>query len=84
MSTSIDAASPSNSASRCEARLVPAWREFWTQANALVEKCKEELRAEKIPFDEKMEVGTMIEIPSAALIADTLAQRSNFFSVRSS
>jgi phosphotransferase system enzyme I (PtsI) len=53
------------------------------QANALVEKCKEELRAEKIPFSEKMEVGAMIEIPSAALVADTLAQHANFFSIGS-
>src|SRR6185369_2035987 len=53
------------------------------QANALVEHCKTELRAEKIPFDENMEIGAMIEIPSAALIAGTLAQRVKFFSVGS-
>ena len=53
------------------------------QANALFEKCKEELRAEQLPFDDQMEVGAMIEIPSAALIADSLAQRARFFSVGS-
>jgi phosphotransferase system enzyme I (PtsI) len=51
------------------------------QANAHVEKCKAELRAEKIPFDEKMEIGAMIEIPSAALVSESLARRVSFFSI---
>lgn len=51
------------------------------RANALLDECRAELRAARIPFDEKMEVGIMIETPSAALTADALAKRASFFSL---
>jgi phosphotransferase system enzyme I (PtsI) len=53
------------------------------QANAHVELCKAELRAEQVPFDERLEIGAMIEIPSAALVSDALAKKVNFFSIGS-
>lgn len=51
------------------------------QANALLAGCREELRAANIPFDEKLEIGVMIETPSAAVIADALAKHVQFFSL---
>jgi len=51
------------------------------RANALLEECKDELRHEGLPFDRNIEVGVMIEIPSAALTADIIAPHVSFFSL---
>ncbi len=51
------------------------------RANAVLEECRVELKSRNVPFDEGMEIGTMIEIPSAATTADLLAKQCTFFSI---
>jgi len=50
-------------------------------ANKILEEVKEDLRQTKVSFDEEMEIGAMIEIPSAALTCDILAKEVDFFSI---
>jgi len=51
------------------------------RAIALLEGCKEELRGSKINVSERVDVGAMIEIPSAAICASVLASNVDFFSI---
>ena len=51
------------------------------QVKALVETCKKELDAEGVKYNQDIEVGTMVETPSASLISDLLAKECDFFSI---
>ncbi|HEY5621411.1 MAG TPA: phosphoenolpyruvate--protein phosphotransferase, partial [Pontiella sp.] len=51
------------------------------EANKLLHDCMDELETRQIPFNREIQIGTMIEVPSAALIADIIAPHVNFFSL---
>ena len=51
------------------------------QAKQVIQEVKEELKTKQISFKENIEIGIMIEIPSAALMAEELAKECDFFSI---
>ncbi len=51
------------------------------RAKQLLFECMDELKSQGVAFNEKLEVGAMIEVPSAALTSDVLASEVSFFSI---
>ena len=51
------------------------------QANELLQKAKDLLNQEKIPFDENIKIGAMIETPAAAICIDHILEAVDFISI---
>lgn len=51
------------------------------EAKKMFEQAKAELRARGIPFDDHMKIGVMIEIPSAAVMAEEISREADFVSI---
>lgn len=50
-------------------------------AKAILEETKEDLRSRGVPFDESVQSGIMVEVPSAAILSDHFARETDFFSI---
>jgi len=51
------------------------------QANSLLEKAKEEMREKQIPFSDDIEIGAVIETPSAVICSDQILKEVDFISI---
>lgn len=60
--------------------MISSLSEF-TEAKDILEKCKIELKLEGKDFSKDIQVGIMIEIPAAAVMADEFAKYVDFFSI---
>ena len=50
-------------------------------AKAIFEECKAELKAEGVAVSDDIQVGMMVEIPAAAVLADEFSKYADFFSI---
>ncbi|MBN1326979.1 MAG: phosphoenolpyruvate--protein phosphotransferase [Candidatus Cloacimonetes bacterium] len=51
------------------------------KVKTVINECMKELEKEDIPFDNAIQIGAMIETPSAAITSDTIAEECDFLSI---